>query len=74
MMTRVFGAAICVLSALVIIINFFLFLNSSAHFNYNAGVKTLAQAGVFYPFFVGTITLIIGIVLVNDKVLESEEH
>lgn len=74
MMTRVFGAAICVLSALVIIINFFLFLNSSAHFNYNAGVKTLAQAGVFYPFFVGTITLIVGIVLVNDKVLESEEH
>ena len=74
MMTRVFGAAICVLSALVIIINFFLFLNSSAHFNYNAGVKTLAQAGFFYPFFVGTITLIIGIVLVNDKVLESEEH
>lgn len=72
MMTRVFGGAISFLSLGVITINFFLYLNSSAHFDYNAGVKTMAEAGVFYPFFVAGITLIIGIVLLNDRVLEPE--
>ncbi len=72
MLTRVFGGAISFLSFVVLTVNFFLFLNSSAHFDYNQGTKTLAQAGVFYPFFVGTITMIIGLVLANDRVLEPE--
>ena len=73
-MTRVFGGAICFLSFVVLTVNTFLFLNSSAHFDYNAGTKTMAQAGVFYPFFVGFITLTLGIILVNDKVIEADPH
>jgi hypothetical protein len=74
MLTRVFGGAICFLSFVVLTVNTFLFLNSSAHFDYNSGVVSMAQAGVFYPYFVGFITMTIGILLVNDKVLESESH
>ena len=74
MMTRVFGGAICFLSFVVLLVNTFLYLNSSAHFDYNSGVKTMAQAGVFYPFFVGFITMTIGVILVNDRVLEFEDH
>lgn len=73
-MTRVFGAAICVLSFVVLAVNFFLYMNSSAHFDYNAGVKTMAQAKVFYPFYVAGITMAFGILLVKDRVLESEEE
>lgn len=73
-MTRVFGGAICFLSFVVLTVNTFLFLNSSAHFDYNAGIKTMAQVGVFYPYFVGLITMTMGIILVSDRVIEAEPH
>lgn len=74
MMTRVFGGAICFLSFVVLLTNTFLFLNSSAHFDYNTGTQSLAQAGVFYPFFVAISTMILGVLLIKDRVLESDHH
>lgn len=71
MMTRVFGGAICFLSFVALLVNTFLYLNSSAHFDYNAGTKSLAQAGVFFPYFVAISTMILGILLIKDRVLES---
>ena len=76
MISRVFGAAICFLSFVVILVNTFLLLNSSAYFDYNTtnGKLSLAEAGVFYPYFVAAITMTIGILLVRDRVLESDHH
>jgi hypothetical protein len=76
MLTRVFGAAICFLSFVAILVNTFLLLNSSAHFNYNGKPATLtvAEAGVFYPYFIAAITMTLGILLVRDRVLESDHH
>lgn len=74
MMTRVFGGAICFLSFVALLVNTFLFLNSSAHFDYNKGTQTLAQAGVFFPYFVALATMTLGILLVKDRVLESTHH
>jgi hypothetical protein len=76
MLTRVFGVAITILSIVAIIVNTFLFLNSSAYFDYNAagGKMSLPEAGVFYPYFVAVITLTFGILLVRDRELESDHH
>jgi len=76
MMTRVFGAAICFLSFVVLLVNTFLYWNSSAFLDYNSdkGLMTLAQAGVFYPYFIAIVTMILGILLVRDRVLESDHH
>ena len=76
MLTRVFGVAITILSIVAIIVNTFLYLNSSAYFDYNAagGKMSLPEAGVFYPYFVAVITLTFGILLVRDRELESDHH
>lgn len=74
MMTRVFGGAICFLSFVVLLVNTFLYLNSTAYFDYNAGTKSLAQAGVFYPYFIAISTMILGVLLIKDRVLESDHH
>ncbi|MCO5231419.1 MAG: hypothetical protein M9958_09720 [Chitinophagales bacterium] len=74
MMTRVFGVAITILSLGVITVNTFLYWNSSAYLDYNSskGLESMAQAGVFYPFFVAFITLILGIFLLRDRELDSK--
>lgn len=74
MMTRVFGAAICFLSFVALLVNTFLYLNSSAYLEYNAPVLSMAKAGVFFPYFVACITMTLGILLVRDRVLESDHH
>lgn len=74
MLTRVFGAAICFLSFVAILVNTLLYLNSSAFFDYNAEKLSLAKAGVFFPYFVAAITMTLGILLVRDRELESDHH
>ena len=76
MLTRVFGVIITILSTVAIIVNTFLFLNSSAYLNYNSekGLMSLSEAGIFYPYFIAIITLTFGILLVRDKVLDSDHH
>lgn len=74
MMTRVFGGAICFLSFVALLVNTFLYWNSSAFFDYNTGTQTMAQAGVFYPYFIALATMTLGILLVKDRVLETDHH
>lgn len=76
MLTRVFGAVICFLSFVAILVNSFLILNSSAVLDYNnkPASLTLAEAGYFYPYFIAGITMVLGILLVRDRVLESDHH
>ena len=76
MLTRVFGVVITLLSVVAIIVNTFLYLNSSAHLDYNAagGKMSMPEAGVFYPYFVAAITLTFGILLIRDKELDSDHH
>jgi hypothetical protein len=76
MLTRVFGAAICFLSFVAIMVNTFLILNSSAYFDYNnkPASMSIAEAGNFYPYFIAAITMTLGILLVRDRVLESDHH
>jgi hypothetical protein len=76
MLTRVFGVVITLLSTVAIIVNTFVYLNSSAYFNYNAagGKMSLPEAGVFYPYFVAFITLTFGILLLRDRELDNDHH
>jgi len=73
MVTRAWGVGIIILSVLVIIFNTFLYLNSSAYFDYNQGTISMARAGVFFPYFGAVCTLIFGLLLFNDRVLGEEE-
>ena len=73
MVTRAWGVAIIILSIIVIVFNYFLYLNSSAHFDYNEGTISMAKAGVFFPFFGAVCTLIFGVLLFKDRVLGEEE-
>jgi hypothetical protein len=74
-MTKVFGAILCVLGTVYLIVSIFLYLNSSSHLDYNTGkLQTMAQAGVFYYLMVAVMILVFGILLAKDKVLNNDHH
>ena len=74
-MTKVFGAILCVLGTIYLIVSTFLYLNSSANLDYNTGkLQTLSQAGVFYYIMVAVLILGFGIILAKDKVLGNDKH
>ncbi len=71
-LTKVFGAILCILGSIYFTVSVFLYLNSSAHLDYNTGkFLTLSQAGVFYFFMFSVILLVFGILLAKDKVLDN---
>jgi hypothetical protein len=74
-MTKVFGAILCVLGTVYLIVSIFLTLNTSAVLDYNTGkLLTLSQAGVFYYLMIAVLILGFGIVLAKDKVLDNDHH
>lgn len=74
-MTKVFGAILCVLGTIYTTVSIFLFLNSSAHLDYNTGkLQTMSQAGVFYFLMFGLLILTFGVILANDKVIDNNHH
>jgi hypothetical protein len=70
MITRVIGVCLLIFSSLWLLITAFVYLNSPAVLNYNAPTKTMAEAGVFFPFMVFIILWIFGFLLVKDKVYD----
>ncbi|MCO5247993.1 MAG: hypothetical protein M9887_03470 [Chitinophagales bacterium] len=73
MISRVFGAALLFLSSAVMLFIFFLYLNSSAHFDYNAPKVSLVGVHLFYPLMVTVIVFVFGIILVKDHEIEAKE-
>ncbi len=74
-MTKVFGAILCVLGTVYLIVSIFLTLNTSAVLDYNTGkLLTLSQAGVFYYLMIAVLILGFGIILAKDKVLDNDHH
>jgi len=72
--TKVIGAILSFIGSIIILYTFFVYLNSSAHLNYNVAKQpSIIEADFAYPFIVGFIALIFGILFVNDKVL-GEKH
>lgn len=73
--TKVFGAILCVLGTIYLTVSIFLYLNSSAHLDYNTGkLMSMSKAGVFYFFMAAIIILVFGIILANDKVINNDHH
>jgi hypothetical protein len=73
--TKVFGAILCVLGSIYLTVSIFLYLNSSAHLDYNTGkLQTLSQAGVFYFLMIAVLILGFGILLAKDKVIKNDHH
>jgi hypothetical protein len=74
-MTKVFGAILCVLGTIYLLVSLFLFLNSSANLDYNTGkLLTMSQAGVFFYFMFSFIIFALGVILSKDKVLDNDHH
>ena len=74
-LTKVFGAIFCVLGTVYLIVSTFLYLNTSAHLDYNTGKQmTFIQSNVAYFFFVAIIILGFGIVLAKDKIISNDHH
>ncbi len=74
-MTKVFGAILCVLGFIYVTVSAFLYLNSSAHLDYNTGkLQTMSQAGVFYYAMFSFIIFAFGVILAKDKVLNNDHH
>lgn len=71
MITRVLGAIFIFLSSVAIVVNTFLFWNSSAYFDYNSEKLSMAKEGVFFPYFFAIIFFVFGVLLVKDKVLDN---
>jgi hypothetical protein len=74
-MTKVFGSILCVLGTVYLIVSTFLYLNSSAHLDYNTGkLLTMSQAGVFYYFMIAILIFAFGVLLAKDKVINNDHH
>ncbi len=74
-LTKVFGAILCVLGTIYLIVSIFLYLNTSANLDYNTGkLMTIPQSGVFYFFMVAILILGFGILLAKDKIIDKDHH
>ena len=74
-MTKVFGAILCFLGTVIFLVTTFLYLNTSAHLDYNVVKKpTLGQVQLFVPYLISVIMLTIGVLFARDRVLEHHDH
>ena len=74
-MTKVFGAIFCVLGTIYLIVSTFLYLNTSAHLDYNTGKQmSFIQSGTPYFFMVAILILGFGIILAKDKIIDNDHH
>jgi hypothetical protein len=74
-MTKVFGAIFCVLGTIYLIVSTFLYLNTSAHLDYNSGKQmSFIQSGMPYFFIVSILILGFGIILAKDKIIDNDHH
>lgn len=63
-MAKVIGAIFTIVGLLVSIFVLFLFLNSSAFHEYNAGRTDLLETGHIIPGLIGMFLLIVGLVFI----------
>jgi hypothetical protein len=74
-MTKVFGAILSVLGTIYLIVTIFLYLNTSAHLDYNADKQmTFIQSGTPYFFIVSILILGFGIIFAKDKIIDNNHH
>ena len=74
-LTKVFGAIFCVLGTIYLIVSTFLYLNTSAHIDYNATKQmSLIQSGIPYYFIVSLLIFGFGVLLAKDKILNNDHH
>lgn len=74
MLSRVLGVILILASVILFILNTFLYLNSSAYFDYNKEVMSLSEAGVFFPYFFAALFFIFGNLLWRNKILTPKNH
>ena len=75
MLTKAFGVVFILYSLLFLTFTYFVYLNSSAHLDYNSdkGLESIGQVHVFYPAFVALILLIFGVILWKDHVIGEKK-
>jgi hypothetical protein len=74
-MTKVFGAILCFLGTVIFLVSLFVYMNTSAHLDYNAGKQpTLGQVKLFVPFLISIMMLTVGVLFSRDRVLEHHDH
>lgn len=74
-MTKVFGAVLCVLGTVYLIVSTFLYMNTNAHLDYNeAKQMTFIHSGTPYYFIVSILLLAAGIAFASDRVLNNNDH
>lgn len=74
-MTKVFGAILCFLGTVLLLVSIFLYLNTSAHLDYNAGKQpTLGKVKLFVPFLFSVLMLTLGVLFSRDRVLDHHDH
>lgn len=74
-MTKVFGAILCFLGTVMLLVSIFLYLNTSAHLDYNSGKQpSLGQVKLFVPFLFSVLMLTVGVLFARDHVLEHHDH
>lgn len=72
-LTKVLGAILSFVGSVILLYSFFVYLNTSAHLNYNVAKQpSIIDVHMVYPFLIGFITLVFGILFVNDKVLSNK--
>jgi len=75
-LTKVFGAILIVMSTSVGITGLFVFLNSSAFFDYNTGessrlLERMISNGLMIPLLICVVAFVLGYVLSKDRVLDA---
>ena len=74
-LTKVFGAILCFLGTVLFLVTTFLYLNTSAHLDYNVDKQlTLGKVGLFVPYLIAVMMLTVGVLFARDRVLESHDH
>lgn len=72
--TKVLGAILSFVGSIILLYSFFVYLNTSAHLNYNVAKQpSIIDVKMAYPFLIGFITLVMGLLFANDKILK-ENH
>jgi hypothetical protein len=67
-LTKVFGSIMIFTGGVLSLYTFFVYLNSSAYLNYNVDKQpSIAQAGFAYPFIIGALLLIFGVLFAKDR-------
>ena len=74
-MTKVFGAALCVLGFVYTTVTIFLYMNTNAHLDYNETKQmTFIHSGTPFYFIVSILILGAEIIFAKDKVLNNNDH